>query len=150
MEHIGEVFTKLEEMKNELEVFLEKVVIIDEDEDDTEEVRNLFEKINEEIKYFNNDDFVGELATVLKLEEEFNNFDLEIPTMHYYDFGYFFDRKDSGSCRVMLPYELDTDDIDECVTIALANNALDEDYADNIVYVEELSEDEARDMGFPI
>ena len=50
----------------------------------------------------------------------------------------------------MLPYELDTDDIDECVTIALANNALDEDYADNIVYVEELTEDEARDMGFPI
>ena len=31
--------------KNYSEVFLEKVVIIDEDEDDTEEVRNLFEKV---------------------------------------------------------------------------------------------------------
>ena len=69
---------------------------------------------------------------------------------HYYDFGYFFNRKDSGSCRVTLMCELDTNDVDECVEIALANNALDEEFAGNIVYIEELDEEEARDMGFNI
>lgn len=150
MKTIGEVFAKLEEMKEKLDTFFENVVIENEEDDDTGEVRELLNKINEEIKYFNKEDFVGELANVLRLEEEFNNFDLEIQKPHYYDFGYFFDRKDSGSCRVTLMWELNTDDIDECVEIALANNALDEEFAGNIVYVEELTIDEARDMGFEI
>ena len=69
----------------------------------------------------------------------------------YYDFGYFFDRKDSGSCRVTLNKKLeDVDDIDTCIEIALAEGALDEDYADNIVYVEELTKEEAKEMGFNV
>ena len=66
----------------------------------------------------------------------------------YYDFGYFFNRKDSGSCCVTMDVELDVYNMEECVRIALEKGALDEEYADNIVYVEELTEDEARDMGF--
>ena len=86
-----------------------------------------------------------------KIKEEFFNYDLEIQTPHYYDFGYFFNRKDSGSCMVKLMFELDNlEDIDECVEIALANNALDEEYAGNIVYIEELTEEEAIDFGFEI
>lgn len=69
----------------------------------------------------------------------------------YYDFGYFFNRKDSGSCRVTLNKKLeDIDDVDACVEVALAEKALDEDFADNIIYVEELTFDEAKEMGFDI
>lgn len=67
---------------------------------------------------------------------------------HYYDFGYFFSRKDSGSLRVTTETELDTEDIDSCIKYACDNNLIDKSYADNIIYVEELSESDARDMGF--
>ena len=36
---------------------------------------------------------------------------------HYYDFGYFFSRKDSGSLRVTTETKLDTEDIDFCVNL---------------------------------
>lgn len=69
---------------------------------------------------------------------------------HYYDFGYFFNRKDSGSIQITTTEKLDTNDIDECVNYALKNNMLEEDYADNIIYIEELTESDAKDMGFDI
>lgn len=69
-------------------------------------------------------------------------------TKHYYDFGYFFSRKDSGSLRVTTDTELDTENVDSCIEYACNNNLIDKSYADNIIYVEELSEADARDMGF--
>lgn len=69
-------------------------------------------------------------------------------TKHYYDFEYFFSRKDSGSMRVTTETALDTEDIDFCIKYACDNNLIDKSYADNIIYVEELSESDARDMGF--
>ena len=69
-------------------------------------------------------------------------------TKHYYDFGYFFSRKDSGSLRVTTETELDTENVDSCITYACNNNLIDKSYADNIIYVEELSENDAREMGF--
>ena len=69
---------------------------------------------------------------------------------HYYDFGYFFSRKDSGSIRVTTTEPLDTDDIDECITYASNHHLIENEYVDNIVYVSELTEQEAKDMGFEI
>ena len=69
----------------------------------------------------------------------------------YYDFGYFFNRKDSGSCRVTLSVDLgDNIDVDEAVSVALKEGALDEEFADNIIYVESLTKEEAIEMGFDI
>lgn len=144
MKRNNELLTKLETMKKELEFFLENVTDITEDIE--KNIKNLLERINKTIENFKNEN-TNEIETlVLKLEEEFNEWDLEIPTVHYYDFGYFFGRKDSGSCYVKLMCELNTDDIDTCVEIALRNNALDEEFAGNIVYIEELTEEEARDF----
>lgn len=67
---------------------------------------------------------------------------------HYYDFGYFFSSKDSGSIRVTTTEPLDTEDIDACVAYALENDLMEDEYAENIIYVEELTEEDARDMGF--
>lgn len=67
---------------------------------------------------------------------------------HYYDFGYFFSNKDSGSIRMTTSKSLDTDDIDGCVIYALKNKLMEDEYANNIVYVEELTEEEASRMGF--
>lgn len=69
---------------------------------------------------------------------------------YYYDFGYFFNRKDSGSIVVGLTEKLDTDDVDSCIEIALKNNQIDASYASNVVYVEELTEEEAIEMGFKV
>lgn len=69
---------------------------------------------------------------------------------YYYDFGYFFSRKDSGSIRVTTTEPLDTDDTDNCIAYALKNKLIEDEYADNIVYISELTEEEARDMGFEI
>ena len=72
-------------------------------------------------------------------------------TKHYYDFGYFFDAKNSGSCRVVLSEELEEDiDIADAINMALDEGSLDEDYADNILYVDHLSPLEASDMGFEV
>lgn len=73
-----------------------------------------------------------------------------MPQKYYYDFGYFFSRKDSGSCRVTLDIDLGDGDIDtdEAVNLALKAGQLDEEISDNIVYVNKLTEEEARDMGF--
>lgn len=69
----------------------------------------------------------------------------------YYDFGYFFSRKDSGSCRVTLSVDLGDDpDVDDAVDTALKEGALDEEYADNIVYVTKLTTEEAKEMGFVV
>jgi hypothetical protein len=67
---------------------------------------------------------------------------------HFYDFGYYFSRKDSGSIRVTTNEALDTDDVNSCIEYAYKNNLLEEEYVDNILYVDELTENEARDMGF--
>lgn len=73
-----------------------------------------------------------------------------MPQKYYYDFGYFFNRKDSGSCRVTLNIDLGDSNIDtdEAVNLALKAGQLDEEISDNIVYVKKLTEKEARDMGF--
>ena len=67
-------------------------------------------------------------------------------TKHYYDFGYFFSRKDSGSLYVTADTALDTDDTDACIEYACNHSLIDKSYADNIIYVEELSESDARDI----
>lgn len=68
---------------------------------------------------------------------------------YFYDFGYFFSHKDSGSIRVTTKNELDVDDIDSAVEYCLAHGMEDfEMYADNIVYIEELTKEEADEMGF--
>lgn len=67
---------------------------------------------------------------------------------HYYDFGYFFDRKHSGSIRITTTEVLDTDDVDECIKYAVEHNLFEPEYADNIIYVNELTESDAKDMGF--
>lgn len=69
---------------------------------------------------------------------------------YYYDFGYFFSNKDSGSLRVTTTEPLDADDTDECVEYALKHNLIDEEYAGNIIYVEQLTKEDARDMGFDV
>lgn len=48
---------------------------------------------------------------------------------YYYDFGYFFSNKDSGSLRVTTTEPLDADDTDGCVEYALEHNLIDEEYA---------------------
>ena len=67
---------------------------------------------------------------------------------YYYDFGYFFSRKDSGSIRVTTNEPLNTDNIDVCVEYAYENDLIEEDYIDNIIYVNELTKEEAIEMGF--
>lgn len=67
---------------------------------------------------------------------------------YYYDFGYFFNRKDSGSIRVTTNEPLNTNDIDACVEYAYENDLIEEDYIDNIIYVNELTKEEAIEMGF--
>lgn len=67
---------------------------------------------------------------------------------HYYDFGYFFSSKDSGSLRVTTTEPLDENDIDSCVEYALENDLIESEYAENIIYVNELTREEAEDMGF--
>lgn len=67
---------------------------------------------------------------------------------HYYLFHYFFNDKDSGSLKVMTNEQLDIDDIDACVNTALIHNLISEEYASNIDEIEELSENEAKEMNF--
>ena len=67
---------------------------------------------------------------------------------YYYDFGYFFRRNDSGSIRVTTNEPLNADDIDACVKYAYENDLIEEDYIDNIIYVNELTKEEAIEMGF--
>jgi hypothetical protein len=74
----------------------------------------------------------------------------EVTMKYYYDFGYFFDRKHSGSIEIITDEELDTENIDECVNYAITNGLLEDEYIDNIIYVTRLTEQEARDMGFEI
>lgn len=69
---------------------------------------------------------------------------------HYYDFGYFFSRKDSGSIMVTTLKQLDTENVDSCVDYAFKHNLIEVDYVDNINYIEELSIQEAKEMGFEI
>lgn len=61
---------------------------------------------------------------------------------YVYDFGYFFNRKDSGSIFLAFDKQLDTEDVDECIEIACKAGVLMDEYASNIVYVTELTEDE--------
>lgn len=69
---------------------------------------------------------------------------------YYYDFGYFFSTKDSGSLRVTTTEPLDENDTEACVRYALENDLIEEEYAENIIYVTELTEEDARGMGFDI
>lgn len=63
-----------------------------------------------------------------------------------YEFHYFFNRKDSGSIFVGFNKELDENDQDGCIEIAVEVGALDTSYADNIDYVEQLDFLEAKEM----
>ena len=69
---------------------------------------------------------------------------------HYYDFGYYFSNKDSGSIYIITEKLLDTDDIDECVKYVFSKKLIYKSYINNIVYIEELSEEEAKDMGINV
>ena len=66
---------------------------------------------------------------------------------HYYDFGYFFDRRCSGSILIAVDKELDEDDIDESVSYVFKQGLIDEEYIENIIYIEELSKEEYLEMG---
>ena len=44
---------------------------------------------------------------------------------HYYDFGYFFGSKDSGSILIAVDKELDEDDIDESVSYVFKQGLID-------------------------
>lgn len=66
---------------------------------------------------------------------------------HYYDFGYFFGSKDSGSILIATDKELDVDDIDESVSYVFKQGLIDEEYIENIIYIEELSKEEYLEMG---
>ena len=61
---------------------------------------------------------------------------------HYYDFGYFFCSKDSGSILIAVDKELNEDDIDESVSYVFKQGLIDEEYIENIIYIEELSKEE--------
>lgn len=61
----------------------------------------------------------------------------------FYDCGYFFNRKDSGSIFVVAPASLSDDD--DIIDYAVENGIMDDEYADNIVYVEEIDEEEYLD-----
>ena len=67
---------------------------------------------------------------------------------YYYDFGYFFSRKNRGSIRVTTNEPLNVDDIDACVEYAYKNDLIEEEYIDNIIYVNNLTKEEAIEMGF--
>lgn len=67
---------------------------------------------------------------------------------YYYDFGYFFSRKNSGSIRVTTNEPLNVDDVDACVEYAYKNDLIEEEYIDNIIYVNNLTKEEAIEMGF--
>lgn len=69
---------------------------------------------------------------------------------YYYDFGYFFNNRDSGSLRVITNKLLDEDDVDECVNYVYKNNLIPKEYVNNIIYIEELSKKDAKEMGFNI
>lgn len=60
--------------------------------------------------------------------------------MKFYDCGYFFHKKDSGSIFVAAPASLI--DEDEIVDYAVENGIMDDEYADNIIYVEEIDKEE--------
>ena len=66
---------------------------------------------------------------------------------HYYDFGYFFGSKDSGSILIATDKELNVDDIDESVSYVFKQGLIDEEYIENIIYIEELSKEEYLEMG---
>lgn len=54
-----------------------------------------------------------------------------------YYFGYFFNCKDSGSILVTLSKDIGDDpDIDDAVDLAIEENAIDDEYVENIIYVE--------------
>ena len=69
---------------------------------------------------------------------------------YYYNFGYFFNRKDSGTLRIITNEFLNENDIDECIIYALKHKLIPEEYADNIIYIEGIEENEAKEMGFDI
>lgn len=65
---------------------------------------------------------------------------------HFYDLGYFFSRNDSGSIYRKVDKELDIDDIDESIAYLLEKGLLPKEYANNIIYIEELSQEEFQDL----
>lgn len=142
--HWSEIYEKLDKFLDnaDIEIFKERINTVCDNPciyalHSTFFVENLFE-----IQCTNN------TISVNKKGASCNMIDHTTSTKHYYDFGYFFSRKDSGSLRVTTETELDTEDIDFCIKYACDNNLIDKSYADNIIYVEELSESDARDMGF--
>lgn len=64
----------------------------------------------------------------------------------YYDFHYFFSRGDSGSYILCFDKELDINDEEGCIEVAVEVGAIPAEYADNIDYIDELTEEEAMEI----
>lgn len=65
---------------------------------------------------------------------------------YFYDFHYFFSRGDSGSYIVAFNNQLDINDEERCIEVAVEVGAIPEEYADNIDFIDELTEEEAREI----
>ena len=136
-------------MTEEMQKFFEKM-------NDKQKIRMFYELavyINSNVEYEKCDKdvqmIIDDIANVINdVKNLSSNKEIHIDSKnnknkkYYYYFEYFFSRKDSGSYVVITDDELDTDDADECVNYALDHVLLPDMYADNILSVEEMPEDE--------
>lgn len=97
-----------------------------------------------------NDNVKKDKGRTLKEKKKMKNLERNETKKYYYDFGYFFNNRDSGSLRVITNKPLDEDDVDECVNYAYKNNLISKEYVNNIIYIEELSKKDAKEMGFNV
>lgn len=97
-----------------------------------------------------NDNVKKDKGRILKEQKKMKNLERNETKKYYYDFGYFFNNRDSGSLRVITNKLLDEDGVDECVNYAYKNNLIPKEYVNNIIYIEELSKKDAKEMGFNI
>ena len=97
-----------------------------------------------------NDNVKKDKGRTLKEQKKMKNLERNETKKYYYEFGYFFNNKDSGSLHVITNKPLDEDDVDECVNYAYNNGLISKEYVNNIIYIEELSKKDAKEMGFNV
>lgn len=136
-EEMQKFFEKMND-KQKIRMFYELAVYINSNVD--------YEKCDEDVQTII-DDIANVICDVKNLS---SNKEIHIDSKHdknkkyYYYFEYFFSRKDSGSYVVITDDKLDTDDVDECVNYALDHVLLPDMYTDNILSIEEMTEDEIK------
>lgn len=67
---------------------------------------------------------------------------------HYYEFVYFFSKKDSGSIYIATDTTLDVFCTDECIDYAYKHGLLDKEFINNIISVDEIDEVDAKHLAF--